>query len=342
MAESFWLGMAIVFISGAVNGSFPLPMKYSREWPWENNWLAFSVLAWVVFPALLAYIFVPHLSQVYREVPAHAVLLPVVFGFLWGCSQVAMGLSFKAMGVAFAFSVMAGLNTLTGSLIPLLAFAREDLFRPRGLLLFVSIPILLVGLWLYARAGRRREKEQATPQAASAAPRTSFAKGLALCIFAGIFGSFVNLGFAFGGDVARKSLDLGASPLASTYAVWGLVCWSGAIPNILYCCYLLSRNRSWSFFTGPGHTKESFLALAMAILWVVAIFSYGAGATMIGKYGTSVGYTLLVAMTILASTSVGVLTHEWKGTLPQTRRMLAMAMSVVLVSVVVLNAGGLF
>jgi hypothetical protein len=80
----------------------------------------------------------------------------------------------------------------------------------------------------------------------------------------------------------------------------------------------------------------------MAVLWVIAIFSYGVGATMIGKYGTSVGYTLLVAMTILSSTSVGVLTGEWKGTLPQTRRLLATAMSIVLVSVLVLNAGGLF
>jgi len=272
----------------------------------------------------------------------HAVLLPAIFGLLWGCSQVAMGLSFKAMGVAFAFSVMAGLNALFGSLIPLLAFARDDLFRPRGLMLLVSIPILLAGSWLYAKAGLRREKEQVTSQTSCAAPTTSFARGLALCVFTGVFGGFINLGFAFGSDVARKSLDLGANPVASTYAVWALVCWSGVIPNILYCCYLLSRNRTWGVFAGPSRRRESFLALAMAVLWVTAIFSYGAGATMIGKYGTSVGYTLLVAMTILSSTSVGVLTGEWKGTLPQTRRLLATAMSIVLVSVLVLNAGGLF
>ena len=35
MAESFWLGMAIVFMSGTINGSFPLPMKCSRQWAWE-------------------------------------------------------------------------------------------------------------------------------------------------------------------------------------------------------------------------------------------------------------------------------------------------------------------
>jgi len=39
---------------------------------------------------------------------------------------------------------------------------------------------------------------------------------------------------------------------------------------------------------------------------------------------------------------VGVLTGEWKGTSPQTRRLLATAMTVVLASVVVLSLGGLF
>jgi hypothetical protein len=80
----------------------------------------------------------------------------------------------------------------------------------------------------------------------------------------------------------------------------------------------------------------------MAILWVIAIFSYGVGATMVGKYGTSVGYALLVAMTIIASTVVGVFTGEWKGTSPQTRRLLLTAMTVVLASVIVLSLGGLF
>lgn len=342
MAESFWLGMAIVFMSGTFNGCFPLPMKYSRDWRWENNWLVFSVLAWVILPSLLVWIFVPHLSQVYREVPVRALLLPVAFGFLWGCSSVTLGLSFKAMGVAFAFSVMAGINALFGSLIPLLAFTPNDLLRPRGLLLMASIPILLTGLWLYGRAGLRREKEQVSPQKASGEPKTSFAKGLALCIFTGVFGAFINLGFAFGGDVARKSLELGANPIASTYAVWALVCWSGVIPSILYCCYLLFRNQTWQLFVGPSRAKESLLALAMAALWVIAIFSYGVGATMIGKYGTSVGYTLLVAMTIISSTSVGVFTGEWKGTLAFTRRLLAEAIAVVVLSVIVLNAGGLF
>lgn len=342
MTESFWLGMAIILVSGSVNGCFPLPMKYSRNWGWENNWLVFSVIAWVVLPSLLVWVFVPHLSQVYGGLPLRAVLLPAIFGFLWGCSSVTLGLSFKAVGVALAFSVMAGINALFGSLIPLLVFTPHDLFLPRGLLLLTSIPILVVGLWLYGRAGLRREKEERSVAAPSAEPRASFAKGLGLCIFTGIFGSNINLGFAFGGDVARKSLELGANPVAATYAVWALVCWAGVIPSVLYCSYLLFRNHTWKVFGGVGRAKESALACAMAVLWAIAIFSYGVGATMIGKYGTSVGYALLVAMTIMASTSVGVFTGEWKGASSNTRKLLATAMAVVLASVIVLNLGGLF
>jgi len=341
MSGNFWVGMGIVIVSGTINGCFPLPMKYSRKWRWENNWGLFSLVAWLVLPSLLLFFFVPHLSQVYREVPVRALVLPLLFGFLWGLSQVTLGLSFAAVGVALGFSIMAGLCTLTGSLIPLLAFSPGDLFRPRGLLLLVSIPILMVGLWLYARAGLKREQEQSSTTERSERPKVSFAKGLALCIFTGIFGSNVNLGFAFGGEVLRKSLDLGANPITSTYAVWALVCWAGVIPNILYCSYLLFRNRSWGRFAVAGRGRESVLAISMGVLWAVAIFSYGVGATMVGRYGTSVGFALLVAMTIIASTTVGVLTGEWKGTSPQTRRLLATGMSVVLASVVVLSLGGL-
>ena len=37
MSGHFWLGMAIIFVSGVLNGSFPAPMKYSRRWRWENT-----------------------------------------------------------------------------------------------------------------------------------------------------------------------------------------------------------------------------------------------------------------------------------------------------------------
>jgi len=342
MTEHFWLGMTVVFMAGVFNGIFALPMKYLRVWRWENIWGLFTLLSLVVVPLLLVSLFVPNVMQVYRGLPWRALLPPLIFGFLWGTAQATFGLSIQAVGVALAFAVVSGITALFGSLIPLLVLHPEDLFRPRGILLLVSIPILLLGLWLYARAGRKREKEQPAPDSPTNEPRVSFAKGLALCIYTGVFGGALNLGFAFGGQVASRSLELGANPATSTYPVWLLVLWAGFIPNLIYCSYLLFRNHSWVLFTRTGKAKGTLLVLAMAVLWGSGVFGYGIGATMTGKYGTSIGFAFWVAIAIASAAVVGVLSGEWKGTSSSTRKVLAMAMALVMTSVIILNLGGLF
>ena len=342
MTEHFWLGMVIILVGGALNGSFPLPLKYSREWRWENTWLVFAVVALLVLPWGMAVQFVPRLGEAYRGVPHTALVYPLVFGFLWGIAQVTFGLGINAVGMALAFAVVAGLSCVSGSLVPLLVLSPADLLRPRGILLMISIPILLLGLSLYGAAGRRREKLQAGSPASANSHATSFAKGLAICIFTGVFGSTINLGFAFSGDILRRSVQLGSSSTTSTYAVWALVLSAGFIPNLLYCLYLLVRNRTWPLFTNPRGGKETLLGIAMGLLWLSGVVGYGIGATLVGKYGTSLGYALFVASMILSSNLLGLLTGEWKGTTLETKRLLAAGVAVILISVVVLNLGGLF
>ena len=66
--QSFWFGMAVILVSGAMNGAFALPMKYSRSWKWENLWLVFSVVGIFIVPWALAFGLVPGLTQVYAGV----------------------------------------------------------------------------------------------------------------------------------------------------------------------------------------------------------------------------------------------------------------------------------
>jgi L-rhamnose-H+ transport protein len=342
MSEHFWLGMAIILVSGGLNGSFPLPLKYARAWHWENTWLVFSLTALLVLPWMLALGFVPQLGELYRQVPSRAILIPLIFGFLWGIAQTTFGLSIKAVGMALAFAVVSGLGCLLGSLIPLLTSNPADLFRPRGLLLLASLPVLFPGLVLYAVAGRRREKEQATGAGPAEAAVMSFAAGLAITVFTGIFGANLNLGFHFGHDLVRRGLELGGNPATSTYPVWALVLPAGVIPNVLYCVYRLSRNGTWSAFRTSGWAKECALAIAMAVLWLGGMVCYGIGATLVGRYGTSVGFALFSASIILAANAGGILAGEWKATSARTRQWLAAGLLAIIASVVVLSLGGLF
>jgi L-rhamnose-H+ transport protein len=342
MNNHFWLGMAVILVSGAMNGGFALPMKHARIWKWENLWLVYTVVGVLIVPWALAFGLAPGLMQVYASVPSRALMLPAVFGLLWGIANVTFGLSLRMVGVALTMAVVSALGSLSGSLVPLLAFHREELFRPRGLTLLLSIPFLIVGLVLYAFAGRRREKEQADPDAGSSAAKGTFATGMALCIFTGVFASCYNLGFAFGGDVIQASMRQGAGPMTSTYPVWALVLGAGFIPNLIYCVYLLAKNRSASLFIHSGWTREAGLGIAMSLTWITGVLSYGMGATLVGAYGTSVGYMLFTASSVLFANAFGLMAGEWKGTQPQTKNLLFAAVAFLLIAVIVLNLGGLF
>jgi L-rhamnose-H+ transport protein len=342
MAEHFWLGISIVFAAGILNGSFTLPMKYTRSWVWENIWSVYSVSALLVLPWVIAISFVPKVWQVYHGLNWHAVVYPALFGLLWGIAQTTFGLSINGVGMAMAFAIVCGLVCLTGSLIPILAFHPADLFQPLGLMMLLSLPALLLGLVFYGKAGRQRENEQHGSPPVAKREGTSFKTGLALCIFTGIFGSAWNLGFVFSGDTLRKSIQFGASPSTATYAAWALVLSGGFLPNILYPAGLLWRRRTWPLFGKAHWPRELALGLMMAFLWLGAILSYGIGATFVGKYGTSVGFTLYIATSILASNAIGALTGEWKGSSSRTRKLLAAGISMILASVAILNLGAVF
>ena len=342
MVEKFWLGMAIILVAGLLNGSFALPMKYARHWKWENTWLAFSIVGIFLLPWFMAFRFVPHLAEVYQSVPTRVLVLAVTFGFLWGIAQATYGLSLQAVGLAVAVAVVSGLTCLWGSLIPLLVLNAADLFRPRGVFLLCSMPVLFLGLVTYVAASRRREKEQRSGNPAEASQGASFKVGIALCIFTGVVGSCFNLGFAFSGDIIRKSIESGASPATGGYGVWSLVLGAGFFPNLFYCLYRLFRNRTFTAFFQAGWLKEALLAVSMAMMWLSGLLLYGGGATLSGKYGTSVGFTLFVAISVLSSTGLGILTGEWRSTSRRTRGLLAAGVGALVLSVVVLNLGGLF
>jgi L-rhamnose-H+ transport protein len=342
VGNHFWAGMAIILLGGMLNGSFALPMKSSRTWHWENTWLVFAVISLVFLPLILALVFVPELQEVYRSVPVRALVYPLAFGFFWGIAQLTFGLGIKAVGMALAMAVVAGLSCLSGSLVPLLVFNPADLFRPRGLLLLVSMPLLFVGLGLYGRAGMRREKEQTASNSSVGSPGKNFGVGLAICIFTGIVGSSINLGFAFGKSIIPRSLQFGASPVTATYAVWALVLGAGFVPNLLYCLFLITRNRTWALFAQKNWMLELGIAIAMAFLWLLGVLAYGIGAGFVGVYGTSLGFALFTASQILSANTLGMLTGEWRATTSRTRKILASGVAMILASVIVLNLGGVF
>ena len=152
-------GILLLLIAGAMNGSFALPMKFTRQWAWENTWLIWTAYALVLFPVFLTLATVPTLPAVYGSVDGRVVLMVIGCGAGWGISQVFFGLAVEAVGIALTFSVVLGLSAAVGSLVPFIRLHPEKLLTGQGFAVFGGVTLVLVGVGICAVAGRRRDRK---------------------------------------------------------------------------------------------------------------------------------------------------------------------------------------
>lgn len=331
-ASDSGFGLGIIVVSGMLTASFPVPMKLSRAWRWENTWFVYATLALIIIPISLAAWAVPHLFSFYSSIDLRDLLLPALFGFGWGIAQTTFGLSIARVGMAMAFAIVIGLSALLGSAVPLLVFHPEALAGRTGAVLLAAAVLLAGGLILYARAGREREANLSS----SGNSRMSFLKGLLLCIFTGCFGSMINMGFVFGGNIAEKAVRHGVTAGRATLCVWAVVLAAGYIPNAGYTIYLLRRNRTAGAFT-KSFTRETLLALAAAVLWLFGMLGYGLGAGKMGEYGNSIGFAVCMAVLLLWSSALGVFAGEWRLATSRSRFRMQFGMALITLSMFALG-----
>jgi L-rhamnose-H+ transport protein len=311
MSSTSW-GIAILIIAGVTNASFTMPMKYARKWAWENTWLAWTVFALVVLPLAAALVTIPNLAMVYRTATPQIILEVCGFGAGWGVAQVFFGVAVDMIGITLAFSIVLGTSAAVGSLIPMVSLHRESLNSRAGFAVLGSIVLVLLGVMLCAAAGRLREK----PSAKSISSQKRTSRGLLLAILCGLLASFMNFAVAFGTPLVEIARSLGASGPNAMNAVWLPLLLAGAIPNVVYCAWLMKRNRSGSRYR-VGHSHWA-LAAIMALFWFGSTLLYGLAASLLGTWGPILGWPLFMSLIVITATILGMFTGEWKdcGALP--------------------------
>jgi L-rhamnose-H+ transport protein len=330
------LGLATIVFSGVLIASFAAPMKLSRTWNWENSWLVYATLALLLIPAALVLWAVPNPIAFYATIPMRTLLPSLLFGFGWGIAQVTFGLSIARAGMAMAFAIVVGLSSLLGSAIPLAVFHPGDLASRAGAVLLASAILLMAGLAVYVDADRKR----GASAGATASARGVFLSGVLLCVFTGCFGSMINMGFVFGGDIAQQAIRNGIPAGKATLSVWAVVLVAGYLPNLAYTLFLLKKNHSVGFFR-KSFGREFMLALAAAVLWLFGMLGYGVGAGEMGKYGDSIGFAVFMAVMLLWSSTLGLISGEWKSASPIALMRMRAGLALIVVSMSVLGIGAL-
>lgn len=309
MNQSLIHGVMLTMIAGLMSGNCMLPMKFTRSWKWENVWLVFSVISLVILPWALAIVLVDHLLDTYRGLLIGQLVVPLLLGVGWGVAQILFGISVKRLGLGVAYAIIVGLGAVLGTLVPL--FAQQDASAIRHAASFIlgGVVIMVAGVFLTAWGGQVSEHRSTVVETLSR--RQGYPTAILIAILCGIMAPMLNYSFAFGQDIAHEAVRLGNPAVRAAYAVWPITLTGGFIPNVGFCIYLLSKNRTWSSFHPVG--RDILWSSLMAVLWMGAFALYGMSAIYLGSFGTSIGWGLFQIFMIMTATLSGVLIGEWKG-----------------------------
>jgi L-rhamnose-H+ transport protein len=336
-------GIALAILSGLMNGTFTLPMRYLGRWSWENVWTVFIAVACVVMPLAMFLATVTHPLAVLSAAPARAEVIAIATGFTWGFGAVMFGQGVSALGISMANTLVLAISASLGSFLPMVILAPERLRQPQGEFIMLGTVVAMAGIGCCGYAGILREgserEHQNAPREMVGAARPLWA-GLLLCSGAGLLSALFNIGYSLSQGIIASAVQMGSSPFAGSNVVWLLVLASGAVSNLGFCAYLFRKNRSWSNFLRPGVSPLFALAILMGLLWGGSIFAYGSAAPRLGKLGPAIGWPISLTAGLLTANFCGLLAGEWKRARATARRWMLAGLVILLGSIAILGWSG--
>jgi L-rhamnose-H+ transport protein len=346
------MGFGLALLAGVTMGLAGWFIKRARVWKWENFWLAYSVVSMIIAPFVLAYLLLPHLSHVYISLTPREILLPFGLGILWGFAQLGGGICLYRLGVAVQGAVLNGVGVAVGTLAPLIMLHRNVLFQNSGLLILLGITATLSGVTLCGWSGCRREKqarsqgrgagfssnESAMSQTGSTPKQYIFYLGIA--IGSGALSSLLNIALAYSSGIMNKVIAEGGLPSWAPFAVWPIALLGGSVVSIVYCVYLLSKNKTWGCFNQKY--GEVIYPTLTALMWMGGIALYSSATTLMGTLGISIGFAIFTVTMIICNQLVAVFTGEWNLMQRNIYRLFYIGITCLVFAVVAVGAANYY
>jgi L-rhamnose-H+ transport protein len=328
------LGFALVFVAAVAGGALAVPLKRRRAFELENIYIPATLVMMLVLPFLMASLVLPHWPQAVMASGSATVYAGAAYGFGWGIGSILFGYGVTLAGMSVGFAIIMGINTAVGSILPFVVKSRTQLFTPGGAVILAGIAGCVVGVALCGTAGAIRER-----QAGSDRQPGKFGLALVVCAASGILSSCANLGFAFTSRVGGEALKLGASPVFSTLASWMPVFWGAAAALLSWFGILQIRRGTWRRNVGPDAGFDWRNGALMGIVWFAATIPYGMGAYYLGRLGTSVGWAVNIAFSLVVANIFGFFTREWTGAPARALRTLFSGLTALIAAIVLLAVG---
>jgi len=342
MSSTLGAGVLLAMVSGLMNGSFTLPMRFLGRWDWEHVWSLFITISCLVMPAAIIGIEAPQSWAILAHAPARALAIAALAGFAWGFGALMFGQSASAIGISLANTLVLAISSALGSLLPVLLLARQRFFEPAGHRILEGVAVAIAGIVLCGQAGQMREKAAGGRIERGNLVGRARPMGIALLLAAGsgVLSGVFNIGFALSQPIAAYGRTQGLSAFASTNLIWGVMLAAGSLANIGFCVHLFLKSHNFLKFRAAGATRLYLLSMLMALLWGGSIFVYGAAAPRLGSLGASIGWPLSLATGLVLANAIGFGLGEWKQAPRGARRWMYSGLAFLLIAIVLLSRAG--
>ncbi|MCX7049404.1 MAG: hypothetical protein NTX50_28455 [Candidatus Sumerlaeota bacterium] len=341
-------GFTLLLLGAACGGCFGLPSKFVKKGtPWETLWGPFFFFVTILLPVTVFPLVAKGLFATCAGAGWNVVILPLLFGFLWGLGSMTLGLSFAFIGLSLAYAINYGAQIAFGGMGPFAIFHPEQLLTAHGYVIMSGVVVCILGVVVCGRAGILKSKSQQASDAAAKGAKASepqsvtIVKGMTLAFVSGILCACYSLAFNYGGGVMKISMGqpYGNAGWRAAFVVTALALWGGAFSACGYCVYKLTVNKTWGTLAAPGIGLTLLIAFIMSLLHDGAILFYGIGASYLGELGGAVGYAVFMSFAIIIGNVNGFLTREWKGASKQSMQWIATGILVLVVGVSLLARG---
>lgn len=350
------LGVIFHFIGGFASGSFYMPYKKVKGWSWESFWIVGGLFSWLIVPPIAAYLTIPGFADIIRNTSAAVLGATYLMGLLWGIGGLTYGLGVRYLGVALGSSIILGLCSVFGSLIPSIYYyfnpakgkdTIADLFGTQwGLLVITGLAVCVIGLIICGKAGQMKDKEIGVSHKDASGSEFRLVKGLIVAIISGVLSACFSFGIEAGSKMGITANEIWkvSHPgqgefLFRNNVIFVVILWGGLTTNFIWCMILNFQNKTFGDYTNKKSPllKNYLLCALGGTAWFLQFFFYGMGESKLGNGASS--WILHMSFIILVANMWGLVLKEWKNVSKKTSATIIIGIATIILSVLIVGYG---
>lgn len=337
------IGIFWALLAATMLGFYALPSKYVKNYTVDNLWGAFWLLAMFVVPLIATFALVKGLGDTYSQVSTGIFISIILLSILWGIGNLLWGISISKIGMALGFSLLIGITTLVGSILPFFMGGMDKLGTSGGLVIMGGILVIMLGIIANGKAGLMREANENDGAEDGKKKASAMRVGIIMCVIGGLCAAGFNLSYHVAdniGNIGSISQEQFSNPpwIARLAVMLPSFIGSGLAIMVFYIIKL-SRTGSWKNYAGKNSLKNISLLLIMALVYCASLIIYGLGAYKLGELGTSVGFAIFQSGCILVANIAGLFTGEWKNAGAKSKKWMYSGLLVMAAGIVVVAFG---